>query len=107
MVLKPEAHRMTPVGSAVILGIATNLGVHMTNRERLFEEFKPQFSDYQALEFIQKYGEIVSVDGREAALDLFLVMFASEHLTCGPISLNPVVARALCALLLEAGYGPQ
>jgi hypothetical protein len=41
-------------------------------------------------------------------LDLFLLTFVSEKGTVnGPLSLNPVVARELCKLLLAHGYGPS
>jgi|GEM_PF-4428370 len=76
-------------------------------RETLFQEKLPKFTDAQAAAFFGQYGEIVSVNGRPAGLDLFLVMFAAEKLTCGPLSLNPIVARALCSLLIKHGYGPQ
>jgi hypothetical protein len=39
------------------------------DRKTLFEAKRPQFTDYQAREQWQKYGEIISVDGRPAALD--------------------------------------
>jgi hypothetical protein len=80
----------------------------MSDRERLFREKLPQFTDYQAVELIGQHGEIVSMAGRKAALDLFLLTFVSEKGTVnGPLSLNPVVARELCKLLLAHGYGPS
>jgi hypothetical protein len=80
----------------------------MNDRERLFREKLPQFTDYQAVELIGQHGEIVSVAGREAALDVFLLTFVSEKDSIvGPLSLNPVVARELCRLLLAHGYGPS
>jgi hypothetical protein len=80
---------------------------HLMDRKTLFEAKRPQFTEYEAHELWQKYGEIVSVDGRPAALDSFLVTFVSENdMTAGPLGLNPVVARALCKLLIDNGYGP-
>jgi|SRR5580704_12906473 hypothetical protein len=80
---------------------------HLMDRKTLFEAKRPQFTDYEAHELWQKYGEIVSVDGRPAALDSFLVTFLSENdMTAGPLALNSVVARALCKLLIDNGYGP-
>jgi hypothetical protein len=80
----------------------------MTEREILFRERLPKFTDYDALKLIGEHGQIVSVDGRPAALDLFIVAFASDKgTTVGPLSLNPVVARALCKLLLDDGHGPE
>ena len=79
----------------------------MGGRETLFQEHLPEFTDAQAAAFFSQCGEIVSVSGRSAGLDLFLVMFASEKLSCGPLSLNPVVARTLCRLLIRNGYGPH
>jgi hypothetical protein len=35
------------------------------------------------------------------------VTLVSENgMTAGPLALNPVVARALCKLLIDNGYGP-
>jgi hypothetical protein len=44
---------------------------HLMDRKTLFEAKRPQFTEYEAHELWQKYGEIVSVDGRPAALDSF------------------------------------
>ncbi|HUZ75938.1 MAG TPA: hypothetical protein VMU87_23370 [Stellaceae bacterium] len=79
------------------------------DRKTLFEAKRPQFMDYQyqAQELWQKYGEIVSVDGRPTALDSFLLTFVSENdITARPLALNPVVARPLCKSLIDNGYGP-
>ena len=77
------------------------------DRDTLFKEKRPQFTDFQAHELWSQYGEIVSVDARPAALDAFLVTFVSENdMTAGLLALNPVVARALCKLLIDNGYGP-
>jgi hypothetical protein len=86
-------------------------GIPMTEREQreaLFRERLPKFTDYEALKLINEHGQIVSVDGRHAALDLFIIAFASDKgTTVGPLSLNPIVARALCKLLIDDGHGPE
>lgn len=80
----------------------------MNQREVLFRTKKPQINPVEALQLIGEHGEIVSAGGREAALDLFLLVFVSEKDTkVGPLALNPVVARELCKLLLDNGYGPE
>jgi hypothetical protein len=80
----------------------------MTKREILFRTKRPQIPPDEALKLIQEHGEIVSMGGREAPEDLFLVTFVSEKdTTVGPLALNPVVARELCQLLIDRGYGPE
>lgn len=67
----------------------------------------PIFTDVEAAELCYKFGEIVSVDGREGPLDSFLVLFASgKGNTAGPLVLSTAVARKLCDLLIAAGHGP-
>jgi len=75
------------------------------DRERLFLERKPTFTEVQAAQFYEENGEAISVDGRRAALDLFLVSFAFETSEIGPIPLNPLVARQLFFLLSQHGFG--
>jgi hypothetical protein len=78
------------------------------NTRTLFEEKLPKFTDTDAAVLFHEHGEIVSVAGRKGPLDFFLVKFVSKNgLFAGPLTLNPVVARALCAQLLAAGYGPR
>ena len=80
----------------------------MSDSETLFREKLPKFTDAQAAELCHQHGQIVSMDGREAPLDTFLVMFMSEKdLGVGPLVLDPLVARRLCKLLLDHGYGPS
>jgi hypothetical protein len=80
----------------------------MNEREVLFRTKRPQINPVEALELIGEHGEIVSMGGREAALGLFLVVFVSEKDTkVGPLALNPVVARELCKLLVDHGFGPE
>jgi hypothetical protein len=77
-------------------------------REALLRDRRPRFTDYEARKLIDEHGQIISVDGRHSALDLFIVAFASEKgTTVGPLSLNPIVARALCKLLVDDGHGPE
>lgn len=78
----------------------------MGQRETWFQEKFPQFTENQAATFFRQHGEIVSVNARPGAPDLFLVAFASEGQQYGPMALNPIVARALCGLLIQHGYGP-
>jgi hypothetical protein len=80
----------------------------MNQREILFRRKRPQIPPDEALRLVKEHGEIVSMGGREAPLDLFLVTFVSEKdTTVGPLALNPVVARELCKLLIDHGYGPE
>jgi hypothetical protein len=79
----------------------------MNEREVLFRKKRPQIDPTEAAQMIREHGEIVSMGGREAAGDLFLLTFVSEKDTeAGPLPLNPVVARELCKLLIDHGYGP-
>jgi hypothetical protein len=78
----------------------------MSDRDALFREKLFKFTDYQTVELIGEHGEIVSVAGRPAALDLFIVTFAPDKgTTIGPLSLNPIVARELCKLLTDHVHG--
>lgn len=80
----------------------------MSDRDTLFREKLPKFTDAEAADLFYKFGEIVSVEGRDGPLGSFLVSFASEKgLTAGPLALNSLVARALCKLLLDGGFGPE
>jgi hypothetical protein len=101
---------MTPIPAIAILAVPTELGseVMPTSREILFREKLPIFTDTEAATLFYEYGEIVSVAGRDGPLPgTYLVSFASEKgLKAGPLVLNSVVARALCKLLLDGGFGP-
>ena len=82
----------------------------MGTRETWFQERLPQFTDQQATSYYGQHGEMVSVYARPGTPDLFLVAFASEKdgkQIAGPFALNPNVARTLCALLMQHGYGPS
>lgn len=78
----------------------------MGERETLFKENLPEFTDVQAEALYRRFGEVISVNGREGPIDSFLLMFVTEKSDCGPLCLNPVVARELCKLLIANGYGP-
>jgi hypothetical protein len=99
---------MTPAAPLAILAMPIDPGSKtMTEREILFRTKRPQIDPAEALQMIREHGEIVSMGGREAAGDLFLLTFVSEKDTkAGPLALNPVVARELCKLLIDRGYGP-
>ncbi len=81
----------------------------MSDRENLFREKFPTFTDVEAAKLFYEYGEIVSVANREGPLPgTYLVSFASEKgLKAGPLVLNSVVASALCKFLLDAGVKPK
>ncbi|HTQ14594.1 MAG TPA: hypothetical protein VMH86_12030 [Rhizomicrobium sp.] len=79
----------------------------MGTRETLFQTRFPEFTEAQATKFFEQHGEMVSVNGRPGTPDLFLVALASEKQAYGPLALNPLVARTLCKLLVDAGYGPS
>jgi len=76
--------------------------------ETLFQQKRPQIPLDAALRIVEEYGDMVSMDGRIAAINHFLVAFVSKKGDlAGPLMLNAVVARELCRLLIANGYGPK
>jgi hypothetical protein len=80
-----------------------------TTDEILFREKLPNFTDVEAATLFGKYGRIISIAGRVGPLgDTVLVKFASESgLTAGPLVLTSLVAKELCKLLIDEGFGPS
>jgi hypothetical protein len=78
----------------------------MTDREILFRRRRPQINGDEAARLLQEYGEMVSMGAREALGDKLFLAFVPEHgELVGPLTLNAVVARELCRLLNDFGYG--
>ncbi|MGD0865655.1 MAG: hypothetical protein ABSA49_08875 [Rhizomicrobium sp.] len=79
------------------------------NDAELFKKFLPELTaitDVQTMEFFKRNGEIVSANGRQIAIDSFLLVMSTGADTVGPFPLNGVTARALCRYLIDAGFGP-
>jgi hypothetical protein len=79
------------------------------NDAELFKKFLPELTaitDVQTMEFFKKNGEIVSANGRQIAIDSFLLVLTNGAETYGPFPLNGTTARALCQRLIEGGFGP-
>ena len=72
------------------------------DRERLFHERKPTFTEAQAHEFWSQNGEIVSVSGHRTALDLFIVKFACENCEIGHAD-----AESSCCKTARISFGPS
>ena len=75
-----------------------------------FEKYRPKITEVTMVQAAQSCGagaEILSLDGKGVALNSFLLQLATDSETPGPFLLNATCARALCALLLEAGFAPK
>ena len=75
----------------------------------LLRKFRPvltEITDVEAMDFFTKNGEILSVNGKRAALDTFVLVLAAGPEKFGPYPLNSATAKELCSLLIEHGFGP-
>jgi hypothetical protein len=73
------------------------------------EKYRPNLTEATIVQAAQAYGlgdEILSLNGQRTGLDAFVLLLAKDAETLGPYLLNSVCARALCALLISAGFGP-
>jgi hypothetical protein len=74
-----------------------------------FIKYRPHLTEVTTIEAAQAYGrgdEILSLNGKIAALDSFILLLSNDTETFGPYLMNVVCARKLCALLLTEGFGP-
>ena len=75
-----------------------------------FRKYRPDVTAVTSVQAGQhwNYGnEILSLNGKRAALSHFILMLATDSDTFGPYIMNGVCARELCALLANEGFGPQ
>lgn len=78
--------------------------------ETEFEKFRPTVTEQTRIQAAQAYGrgdEIVSLDGKEAGLDSFILVLATDAARHGPFLLTATCARELCGLLAAAGFEPR
>lgn len=74
-----------------------------------FRQYRPNLTEVMLLQAAQGYGqggEIVSLNGRGAGIDHFILLLATDSELHGPFLMTPVCARELCALLVAEGFGP-
>jgi hypothetical protein len=74
-----------------------------------FVKYRPRITEVTNVEAAQAYGrgdEILSLNGKRAALDAFILVLADDSVTHGPYLMNSTCARQLCAILLHEGFGP-
>jgi hypothetical protein len=74
-----------------------------------FLKYRPPITEVTTLKAAKAYGigdEILSLNGKRAALDAFILLLSNDSVTHGPYLLNSTCARALCDLLLDEGFGP-
>jgi hypothetical protein len=74
-----------------------------------FIKYRPRITEVTNVEAAQAYGrgdEILSLNGKRAALDAFILLLADDSVTHGPYLMNSTCARQLCAILLDEGFGP-
>lgn len=82
----------------------------MNEEARLFERFQPEITEETVVQAASAYGmgnEIISLAGRETALDSFILLLATDAETKGPFLLSGHAARELCVRLIAAGFGPS
>jgi hypothetical protein len=75
-----------------------------------FKKYSPNLTEVTVAKTAEAYGrgdEILSLNGKRTALNAFILLLATDGETYGPYLMNVVCARALCALLLAEGFGPQ
>lgn len=75
-----------------------------------FIKYRPRVTEVTVVEAAQAYGrgdEILSLNGRRAALDAFILLLSNDLETHGPYLMNSKCARELCGLLLAEGFGPH
>jgi hypothetical protein len=74
-----------------------------------FIKYRPSITEVTVLQAAQAYGlgdEILSLNGKQTAIDSFILLLANDTETIGPYLMNAKCARELCALLLDEGFGP-
>jgi hypothetical protein len=78
--------------------------------EANFQKYRPAINELTVVHAKSHYDsgdEILSLNGKSTALSHFILMLATKSETFGPYLMNGVCARALCALLVAEGFGPQ
>jgi len=89
---------------------ATTHGLNRMTDESDFKKYRPNLTEVTVVKAAEEYGlgnEILSLNGQGTAIDAFILLLATDSETLGPYLMNVVCARALCALLLAEGFGPQ
>jgi hypothetical protein len=74
-----------------------------------FKKYRPNLTEVTVIKAADAYGrgdEILSLNGKGAAIDAFILLLATDSETHGPYLLNSVCARELCGLLISEGFGP-
>jgi hypothetical protein len=69
-----------------------------------FQTYFPTISDAEAAASLTNPGEIVSVTGRRAAPNVFLVKFSTRTGVVGPLVLNRYTAEILKQTLDQQGF---
>jgi hypothetical protein len=79
------------------------------SEESDLEKYRPAITEVTVVKAAEAWGrgdEILSVNGKETAIDAFILMLADDSQTHGPFLMRTACARELCALLVAAGFGP-
>jgi hypothetical protein len=74
-----------------------------------FEKYRPKITLAMVSKAAADYGEgneIVSLEGQRTAIDAFILLLATDSETIGPYLFSHHVARQLCAVLIDADFGP-
>jgi hypothetical protein len=70
----------------------------------LFEKHFPSLDEKQTLEVVAHEGVVVSMIGKRANPNVFVVKFATGKKTYLPLILNQTVAKMLLRVLSEQGF---
>ena len=74
-----------------------------------FQQYRPAIAELTVAHAKAQYdsgNEILSLNGKRTALSHFILMLATKTEPYGPYLMNSTCARALCAHLIEEGFGP-
>jgi hypothetical protein len=74
-----------------------------------FEKYYPKLTEVTNIKAAKTYGEgeeILSLNGKRTAIEHFILVLATDLAERGPFLMNATCARALCALLVDEGFGP-
>lgn len=77
--------------------------------ESAFIKYRPKVTEVTSVEAAKSWGEgneILSLNGKRAALDAFILLLSTDAEVHGPYLMNSVCARELCTLLISEGFGP-
>jgi hypothetical protein len=86
------------------------LGAKDMSEESDLEKYRPRITLVTVTQAAEAWGrgdEILSLNGKQTAIDAFILLLADDSRTHGPFLMKGACARELCALLVAEGFGPS